>query len=251
MEENKIEMPPLQEETLVTNEATEQQQPEPQAAPAPSHTQEETAQAKNFRQLREKAERSERERLELLRKIEEYEHQRTRTATEPEEDLSISLGNDEIAEGKHLSKLVKTVRKLEAKVSQYEQKSSQLASQALLKAQYPDFDTVVNAGAIEMLRNEFPETAASLVSNPDEYSRAVAAYKLIKRLGYSQDNAAQYDVQKERIDANLAKPRPLSSISPQQAESPLSRVNAFENGLTQDLQKQLWKEMQEAMGKPS
>lgn len=248
MEEQKIEMPPLPQEEIATDQ--EQQQPEPEQAPtvAQAQPQEESPQAKNFRQLREKAERTEREKLELIQKLQEYQKQARPQQSEAEEDLSISLGNDEIAEGKHLSKLVKTVKKLEAKVAQYEQKSSQMAANAMLKAQYPDFENVVNSNAIEMLRNEFPEMAASLVANPDELSRAVAAYKLIKRLGYTQDQMPQYDIQKERIDANLAKPRALSSIAPQQAESPLSRVNAFENGLTSDLQKQLWKDMQEAMG---
>lgn len=249
MEDQKIEMPPLPQEEPITDQV-EQQQPDPVAAPevAQAKAQEESSVAKNFRQLREKAERTERERLELMRRLEAYEQQK-RPQPEIEEDLSISLGSDEIAEGKHLSKLVKTVKKLEAKVAQYEQKSSQQVAQALLKAQYPDFEQVVNSNAIEMLRNEFPETAASLASNPDELSRAVAAYKLIKRLGYSQEQSMNYDPNKERIDANLSKPRALASIAPQQADSPLSRVNAFEKGLTQDLQQQLWKEMQEAMGK--
>lgn len=250
MEEQKIDMPPLPQEEIATDQE-QQQQPEPQQATpvAQEKHQEESSQAKNFRQLREKAERAERERLELLHRLEEYQKQARPQQSEAEEDLSISLGSDDFAEGKHLSKLVKTVKKLEAKVAQYEQKSSQMAAQALLKAQYPDFEQVVNSNAIEMLKNEFPETAASLAANPDELSRAVAAYKLIKRLGYTQDTMPQYNLEKERIDANLAKPRALSSIAPQQADSPLSRVNAFEKGLTSELQQQLWKEMQEAMGK--
>lgn len=237
------------EQEQIQDQQPEQQQPAQEQAPevAQAKPEQESPQAKNFRQLREKAERTERERNELLARLQQYE-QRQQGQQSPEEDLSITLGNDELAEGKHISKLVKTVKKLESKVAQYEQKSSQLAAQALLKAQYPDFEQVVNTQAIESLKAEFPETAASLAANPDEYSRAVAAYKLIKRFGYAQQqDSGQYEEYKERIDKNMAKPRPLSSIAPQTGESPLSRVNAFEKGLTSELQQQLWKEMQEAM----
>jgi hypothetical protein len=45
---------------------------------------------------------------------------------------------------------------------------------------------------------------------------------------------------------NASKPKPLASVSPQQGDSPLSRANAFANGLTPELQKQLRQEMEEA-----
>jgi len=48
------------------------------------------------------------------------------------------------------------------------------------------------------------------------------------------------------VQANTAKPRPLTSVSPQSGESPLSRANAFAEGLTPELKKNLFKEMQEA-----
>ena len=54
------------------------------------------------------------------------------------------------------------------------------------------------------------------------------------------------EADKRKAQENSAKPRPMASVSPQQGESPLSHANAFANGLTPELQKQLWKEMQDA-----
>ena len=45
---------------------------------------------------------------------------------------------------------------------------------------------------------------------------------------------------------NHAKPRPISSIGAQEGDGPLSKANAFANGLTDELKQQLLKEMQEA-----
>jgi hypothetical protein len=51
---------------------------------------------------------------------------------------------------------------------------------------------------------------------------------------------------KLRAQKNAAKPKPLASVNPQQGDSPLSKANAFANGLTDDLKKQLRKEMEDA-----
>ncbi len=49
-----------------------------------------------------------------------------------------------------------------------------------------------------------------------------------------------------RIQKNASKPKPLASVNPQQGDSPLSRANAFANGLTEELKDQLRKEMSES-----
>lgn len=64
---------------------------------------------------------------------------------------------------------------------------------------------------------------------------------MIKNLGIVPQEVP--NTEQERVNKNMAKPRPLISASPQQGDSPLSHANAFANGLTDDLKKQLWKEM--------
>jgi len=192
---------------------------------------------KNFRVMRQRMIKVERERDEALQKLQ---------AQTPviEEDYSINLAPDDLAEGKHLSKVDKKIKKLEAQLNQYQQQSSNTNTEALLKSQYHDFDKIVSVENIQLLKEQYPEIAQTLNTSGDLYSKAVSAYTLIKKLGIVPDE--QYNADKAKAQANAAKPKPLASVSPQQGDSPLSRANAFANGLTDELQKQLRKEMEQA-----
>lgn len=204
----------------------------------------ETDKEKNLRLLREKANRVERERDEALRRLQEIEARSAQAAPQPEDD-DVHIGPDELAEGKHLSKVVKKIRKLEEELKGYRQQASVDTTEARLKAQYPDFDKIVNKDNVEMLREMYPEIAQTIHTSPDLYSRAASAYTIIKKLGINQDSDA-YEAEKAAAQKNAYKPKPTASIAPQQGESPLSRANAFANGLTPELKDQLLKEMQAA-----
>lgn len=194
-------------------------------------------QTKNFKQLRKKAEQVAKERDEALARLREYEARIKQPAT-PEESDELTMQPDELAEGKHISKVQKQLNKLREEVRV-------ATTEAKLKAQYPDFDSVVSKENILALRDMYPEIAQALNSSPDLYATAASAYTLIKKLGLNA-NAAQYDAEKKIVQANAAKPKPLASVSPQQGDSPLSRANAFANGLTDELKTQLLREMEQA-----
>jgi hypothetical protein len=68
---------------------------------------------------------------------------------------------------------------------------------------------------------------------------------MIKSAGLYNDPS--YSSERDLVARNMSKPKVSASLSPQQAESPLNKVNAFAKGLTPDLQKQLYKEMMDAM----
>src|ERR1700679_1263625 len=94
-----IAMPPLPEEPVEQVAGQEYEQeieeaPEPVVVAQPQ----ETVQQKNFRQLNEKVERAERERDDLLRKMQQID-----AAKKPvvEEDYEVNLAPDDLAEGKH------------------------------------------------------------------------------------------------------------------------------------------------------
>ncbi len=164
---------------------------------------------------------------------------------QPEEELH--LGDDDLAEGKHIKRYAEKIKVLEKKLEAYEQTSQATTAEVRLRNSFPDFDRVVNTENIELLRDLEPDLAASINSNPDLYTKASSAYKLIKKLGiYREDNFKQ---DKELAYANVTKPRPLASVSPQQGESPLQRANAFAHGLTSELKEQLLKEMHDARRK--
>jgi hypothetical protein len=208
-----------------------------------------TSPDESFRALREKAEKAERERDAYQRTLQEIEMraalyqqqaQQQQKPVEPE----IDPNDEDLLEGKHYKKLVNKYKALEEKLEHATRKSYETVIESRIRSKYDDFDTVVNADSIKALRESEPELAASLHANPDIESKAIATYKAIKRLGLQP--STEYNADKEQAQKNASKPKSLSSISPQQGESPLSRANAFANGLTEDLRKQLLKEMEQA-----
>ena len=235
MDENNIQNEEVVHETQ-TNEESAQTQPQTQNS-NPRAEQE----ARNFAALREKANRAERERDEALRLVREMESKRQQPL---EEDYDISLGDDEIAEGKHLSKVQKKIKSLENQLKKYQQESAMTAVESRIRSNYPDFDSVVSKDNLTSLQNSYPELAQTLLTSTDQYSQAASAYTLIKKLGI--DNQGSYEMDKQRVQQNANKPKPLASIASQQGQGALSQANAFANGLTKDLKDQLIKEMQES-----
>lgn len=232
----------VQEETPVEAAPETQVAPEPQAAaPKPSAYSKE----ENMALLRERARKAEAEREELIRQLQSYQQKPTQNqAQTPQEIEDISIGADDLVEGKHLAKLQKKIRSLEEQVTQSKQQSQSWTTEARLKHQYPDFDKVVSASNIASLSEMYPDVAKTIGDSQDLYSKAVTAYTVIKNLGIYTD-----DFQKDKVVAaqNAAKPRPLTSIAPTQGDTPMSRANAFAEGLTEDLAKQLRQEMFQAM----
>lgn len=212
-------------------------QPEPQQKT-------ETEGQRHFKNLRDKVDRIERERDELYRMLQE---ERSRKSATPDEDLSFNIGEDEIAEGKHLSKVQKKINRLEQQIQSYQQQTSQIAIEAKLRAEYPDIESVISGNNLRELADKYPALAKTLDANTDLYNKAVAAYTMIKNFGIGQPDP--YAEDKARAQRNAAKPRTAAYVAPQQGDTPLSRANAFAAGLTPDLQKQLWHEMQEAIKK--
>ena len=207
---------------------------------------EENDNSKNIRALREKAARAdqaERERDEAVRVLQQIKQVQS-PDPQPEEDYNLEISPDDLVEGKHLNRFSKKIEKLESQLKQYANSATANATEARLKSQYSDFDQVVTKENIDALRASYPEVAETINSSTDLYSKAVSAYTLIKNLGIiPEDN---YSKDREMAQNNASKPRPLTSVSPQQGDSPMSRANAFANGLTDELKDQLRKEMNEA-----
>jgi len=204
--------------------------PEQPAQPVSEPDDEYNQRVQNWRALREKADRAkklEQEQEELKRRLAQYETQK-----QPEED---NLSDDDLIEKRHLNNMAK---KYEEKFNALEAK----LAMSNLQAEMPDYYTVVTEDSAKMLEDADPDLARSILSNPDQASRARAAYKAIKMYGFAKTD--KHKKQHEKAQTNAAKPRPLASVSPQQGESPLSRANAFAEGLTPELKAELLKEMQ-------
>jgi hypothetical protein len=209
---------------------------------APVETPKETPAQMSWRQLREKADKAERERDELARQMQQYSQKPQQKASE-EEDDEIRVQPDDLVEGKHLSRYDKKIKKLEAQLHEYQAKTYEATAESRIKQEFPDYDKIVTHESLSILKSQFPELASSISSNPDLYSKAKAAHLAITKLGINPNDTSG---QQATIDKNIAKPKPLASIAPQQSDSPLTRANAFASGLTQELKDQLYKEALEA-----
>jgi hypothetical protein len=240
----------MTQEEQVTQEELQQVEthpsPEETTGPVPQDQEQESPQAINMRNLREAKDRAERDRDALLKRvaaIEAAQKQKQQPEAPPPEDLSIAP--DDLVEGKHLSKYDRKIKELESQLQNYKQQTTTTAVEAKLHAQYPDFNTVVTEDNVKMLSSLHPELAQTINASGDLYNKAVSAYTLIKKLGITPQNT--YDAERARAQQNAAKPRPLASVSSQQGDSPLTKANAFADGLTDELKKQLHKEMIESM----
>ena len=238
--------PEVQQEEVQIEQSTDESAQTEEVQPQRSSSKED-----NMRILRERSEKAERERDELMRYVQDLQsktqnNQQSQQAEQIKEDLDdLQFNPDDLAEGKHLTKLVNKIKKLEEKLDQSEKKSVTTTNEMRVKRDFPDFDKVASYENLKKLRDQDPDLADAILSTPDTYKQHALAYKMVKQLGiYIED---KYDKEREIALKNSSKPRSLTSISPQQGDSPLSKANAFANGLTDDLKKQLHKEMLEAM----
>jgi hypothetical protein len=261
MEEKELLQEQEQEETPALEGIQELEQQEEQPEEQEEQIEEQQAQQasqkeENIRALREAKIRAERERDQLMREREEYQRylayqQQMQQQMQPQEDYNINIAADDIAEGKHLHKINKRLQKMEQDYQQrlqvYEQQAAALAVESRLRVQFPDIDKVINAENIAYLREHEPEFAMSLNANQDLYSKSVAAYKIIKKLGL---HAEPEDLQAQaQYYQNVRKPLPSNAISVQQKTSPISQASAYGAGLTKEMKAQARRELAEILGK--
>jgi len=190
---------------------------------------EELYQARNFKTLRSQAEQLAKERDEYRRLYE----------TSRQTPLEVDPDDDSYIEKKHLKQTKRQLDEQYAKLAQQQQELQASIIEQNIRSRCPDFETVVTDETLAKLRNEYPEVAATLNSSPDIQSKAIAAYKLIKKLGV-HDPVVEAD--KALIAKNAAKPR-VSATLPQSGD--LSRANAFERGMTDAEKEEVFRRAQE------
>lgn len=189
---------------------------------------EEKSKEYNFKQMRET----------LQQRDEEIRVLRNR-----DESFKEELGEDDLVEGKHLKKGLAEIKDI------IRRKELETVPDKL-KSKFEDFNDVVTKENLEKLQKTEPELFQSLqledrrkVSAGDLFVKGIAAYKTIKSLGISPENQ-EYMNKKEHIQSNHNKPMSVQAIK---GAGAIHKANAFANGLTPELQKQLQKEMTEAI----
>ena len=223
-----------------------------QVAPSTQQKQSSKSAGENLRILREARERAEWERdsiknqmLEMQRAMQnQYQPQMQSKVEQPEpevDDFNFDVADDALLEGKDAKRLVQELKKVKSQLKQFGSQSRETALESKIRANFPDFNEVVSAANVKRLNEEHPDIAEALRDTPDKYKMASSAYSIMKKFGIHKD--MMYEEDKMKAIKNSQKPRPVASVSPQQGDSPLSKANAFANGLSKDLQKQLLAEM--------
>ena len=203
----------------------------------------ETDQEMNFRRLRESNEQLQRDRdqdRQMMMALQQEVLKRGETPPVVEKDEFENVDESDwstIAQTKKMAERVADER-FDKKWSEAEAKRKKEEAPQRIKQRFQDFDAVVTEENVKQLRVLEPEVAQALSLIGDEEAKAVAAYKYIKMFIPTAVSNAE---SKQRIQQNAKQPKSLSSTG---GNSPLSQAGAFEKGLTPDLKKQLFAEMQ-------
>jgi hypothetical protein len=219
----------------------------------PEETPSKPSPKESFRLVREAKERAERERDAMLSQMLQMQQQmqliqqqqQPKQQEQPIEDYDIDIEADALAEGKHLKKLMANQKAMQQQLKRYQMQSEEVAVEARIRSQYPDFEKVVSKENVEILNSQFPEIAETLRNTPDMFNKAASAYTVIKNFGIHKDTP-KFEADRAKAVTNAQKPRPLASVNPTQGDSPLSKANAFANGMTDELKEQLRREMYNA-----
>lgn len=212
-------------------------------------SQEETAQALKSRNTQEYNWAEARRRMqELDRQNKEMQEQITRlqpaNRAQPEEDELDKLSDDDIITKAQAKKLAMRMAKSAAIEAIRERDASTVDERLGLK--FPDFGEIVTRENVELLKQNEPELALSLVHIADPYSQGVAAYKLLKRLGIGEEMKKPIEKDSKDRDKAMKNSQKPVSVNAVAKQSAIGSVHMFENGLTPELKAQLQKEMEEA-----
>ncbi len=220
------------QEQEVSAEQPQEQQVQP-AKPTPQQS---------FQEMRLKTEQLQRERddaLRVLQQVEQYamqqKYQQQPVQQKEQEQYISDYSDDDIVEGRHLKNEIGAIKQ---EFNNYKKQQEQwLEAQRAnsielqLKSKYNDFDKVMTHENISKLRELKPEIASTLHQSTDIYNKASATYTLLKELGIYQSDTANPDIQ--RAHQNIAKPRPVASVSPQRGDSALSHANSFSRNMSE------------------
>lgn len=200
----------------------------------------------SFREIREKLEYERRLRQAYEERLRQQE-QLLAQQQHPEENYDISIGDDDIAEGKVIKKLSqKQQKEREADRKKYEEQISNMKAmitEQRLLMEYPDFRQVMTTDNLQKLGQLKPHLAKSILANPDTYEAHKTAFEAIKDYVLKQeDKEAELKAQQEKIAANKTRAVPTTSGVSNPSASPLSKAHAYATGLTDQRKRELYEE---------
>jgi hypothetical protein len=170
--------------------------------------------------------------------IEELSRSHKNRSQEEEDDLA-KLAEDDILTVAQARKLAQKMARNVAEDVFRQREASTVGERISLK--YPDYADIVTKENIELAEQLEPELAEAIGKMDDPYKQRVTAYKLLKRVAHKGE--VGNSMEKKKAMANSQKPLSVNAVTKQSA---IGNAHLFENGLTAELKKQLWKEMRDA-----
>lgn len=203
--------------------------------------------ADNFKALRlakEEAERNaeryakeSREREQLLSQLLAMQTQQKPQLVQQEPDFNSiinSIPDDSLVDSAQFKRAYQENRKqteqIAQRFAQYERQVEDLRQENTIRAKYPDLDKVMSEENKTILSKREPIIYNSFKSMPDSWEKVEAVYRMIKSYGIDKTFIAQKE--KMLATANMNKPRPGLSVSPQKGATPLSTINSFVDEFT-------------------
>lgn len=184
---------------------------------------------------------------EMRRKMREKDHQidelkqqfQSMADKKPqEEDELANLAEDDILTVAQARKLAQKMARSTAEEVMKQRDAATVDERLQLK--FSDYSNIVTKDNIELLKETEPELAQSLSTMTDPYTQAIAAYKLLKKIAPPREETS---LEKRKAEENSQKPVSVNAVT---KKSPIGNAHLFENGLTPELKKQLWEEMETA-----
>lgn len=182
-----------------------------------------------------------RRRMRDLERVAQEQQEIIEKLKKPQEEDLTAIHDDEIITAKQARALAQKMAKQAAEEALRQRDIETLEDR--MRAKFSDFDEIVSEENINFLNKNEPEIAASLkkLSN-DPYLQAITAYKMIKNI--RPKTSSEQSIEKKKALQNSQKPVSAQSVA---KNSAIGNAHLFENGLTEELKKQLYKEMMQAI----
>lgn len=212
-DENQADIGPEAEESVQTDQVDTEVR-------ASTQSNQEDSSSKNWRETRQALKEQQR----MIRELkEQLTHRQPPPEVKHEIDELSNLAKDDLLTRSQAERLaeLKARQIIEETLSRREAATSE----ERIRLKYPDFDEILTESNIEYLRKNKPSLVRSVLSNPDPYAQAEAAYELAKVFcPENQEDRVQKENMK-KIAENQAKP--VSSNAVKKSSSALDQAHAY------------------------
>jgi len=191
-------------------------------------------QDRNFKALRDRNKELERE---LKYKSSNYSKPESVNEDPRVENAGVEdygFADDDLIEGRQLKAILNRTKKIEAQQQVYVEQQAVLNAENKLKGRYSDFDDVLNADNLAVLKARDPELVNVINNTADWYSKGIIAYTAIKdyrinetTTGSRKQGSKTVSDNSRKLDKNLSRPGVGASAAPRRGSTPLSKANDF------------------------